>query len=129
VAGRVEDDFSSGPWTGFYTYSAGHRERMDLSLTFREGAVSGAGTDPVGPFMILGRYDPESNEVHWTKSYLGAHSVFYKGCRDNRGIWGTWEIHPGLTGGFHIWPKGQGEGSVEHAEADVDLPVDARPPS
>jgi len=117
----MEDDFTSGPWTGFYTYAGGHRERMDLSLTFREGAVSGAGTDPVGPFMILGRYDAESNEVHWTKSYLGRHSVYYKGFRDNRGIWGTWEIRSDFTGGFHIWPQGQGVGAVEKAEAETPV--------
>lgn len=118
----VEEEFTSGPWTGFYTYSGGRRERMDVSLTFREGTVSGAGSDPVGRFMILGRYDAGSNEIHWTKTYTGAHSVFYKGCRDNRGIWGTWEIHPGWTGGFHLWPKGQGEGAVEEAEAEIEAP-------
>ena len=121
----MEEDFSSGPWVGFYTYAGGRRERMDLSLTFREGSVSGAGTDPVGPFIIVGRYTAETNEVHWTKSYLGAHSVYYKGFRDDRGIWGTWEISPGWTGGFHIWPKGQGEGAAQEAEADVEAPIEA----
>jgi hypothetical protein len=123
----VDDDFGSGPWTGFYTYSTKHRERMDLSLSFRQGVLSGAGVDPVGPFSIAGRYDAESKEVHWTKTYLGRHDVFYKGYRDNRGIWGTWEIHPGLRGGFHIWPEGQGEGEAVRAEAEVDAPAPARP--
>lgn len=121
----MEDDFSSGPWTGFYTYATGGRGRMRLGLSFRSGAVSGTGSDPVGDFSIRGRYDPESDEVHWTKSYAGAHDVFYRGFRDARGIWGTWEIGPGWTGGFHIWPEGQGEGATEEAEADVDVPVDA----
>jgi hypothetical protein len=123
----VEDDFSSGPWTGFYIYSTRRRERMDLSLTFRQGVVSGAGGDPVGSFSIAGRYDAESNEVRWTKTYPGRHDVFYKGYRDNRGIWGTWEIRPGLTGGFHIWPEGQGEGEAVRAAAQADAPAPARP--
>ena len=38
----MEDEYTSGPWTGFYTYATGAREKMDLSLTFREGIVSGA---------------------------------------------------------------------------------------
>jgi hypothetical protein len=125
---RVEDDFTSGPWTGFYTYSNGRRERMDLSLTFRLGVVTGSGTDPVGPFTIQGRYDPESNEIHWTKTYVGRHDVFYKGCRDNRGIWGTWQIRLSSRGGFHIWPLGQGGGEAERAEAEMDNPVDAVAP-
>ena len=119
----VEDDFTSGPWTGFYNYSNGRRERMDLSLTFKQGVVTGAGTDPVGPFTIQGKYDPETNDIHWTKTYPGRHDVSYRGCRDSRGIWGTWELPWGARGGFHIWPKGQGEGAVEKAEAEVDVPV------
>ena len=82
----MEEDFTSGPWTGFYTYWNDRRERMDLSLTFRQGVVTGSGPDPVGPFTIQGRYDAESNEIHWTKTYPGRHDVFYKGCRDNRDL-------------------------------------------
>lgn len=121
----MDDEYTSGPWTGFYTYAGGHRERMDLSLSFREGRLSGSGSDPVGPFLILGGYDPAKGEVWWTKTYVGAHEVHYKGYRDARGIWGTWEIHPGWTGGFHIWPRGQGEGAAEEAEADLEAPVEA----
>ena len=121
----MEDEYTSGPWTGFYTYANGHRERMDLSLTFREGKVSGCGSDPVGPFRIGGGYDAGRSEVWWTKTYIGAHEVFYKGCRDARGIWGTWEIHAGWKGGFHIWPRGEGEGAAEEAEAGVEAPVEA----
>jgi len=125
----VEDDFTSGPWTGFYTYSNDRRERMDLSLTFKQGVVTGSGYDPVGPFTIQGRYDAETNDIHWTKTYIGRHDVFYKGCRDNRGIWGTWELMTGGRGGFHIWPKGQGGGSESAAEAQMDHPVDAVAPA
>ena len=121
----MDDEYTSGPWTGFYLYANGKRERMDLSLTFREGKITGGGSDPVGAFLIQGRYDAEKGEVWWTKTYLGAHDVFYKGCRDTRGIWGTWEIHAAWKGGFHIWPRGQGEGAAEEAEADVEEPVEA----
>ena len=117
----MEDDFSSGPWTGFYTYSNGVREKMDLSLTFHKGMLSGAGSDPIGDFSLKGQYDAGKNEVHWTKTYLGRHSVYYKGYRDHLGIWGTWDIHPGLTGGFHIWPRGQGEGATQEAAAETPV--------
>jgi hypothetical protein len=119
----MEDEFTSGPWTGFYTYPDGRRERMDLSLSFREGVVSGAGRDPVGPFDIRGRYDAETKGVYWIKTYLGRHSVFYKGCRDPRGIWGTWEIAPFWRGGFHIWPEGGGPGLAEELEAGIEEPA------
>ena len=49
----------------------------------------------------------------------------YKGCRDPRGIWGTWEIAPFAKGGFHIWPEGQGGGAAGEAEAEVGSPADA----
>ena len=55
-------------------------------------------------------------ECHWTKTYLGSHEVFYRGFREGKGIWGTWEIGGGLwgRGGFHIWPKAAGEGAATH---------------
>ncbi len=119
----MEDEFTSGPWTGFYTYPGGRRERMDLSLTFREGKVTGSGSDPVGPFRIAGGYAASSGEAWWTKTYPGAHDVSYRGYRDSRGLWGLWEIRPGWSGGFHIWPKGEGEGAAEEAEAEREVPA------
>lgn len=124
----MEDDFTSGPWVGFYTYPGGRRDRMDLSLSFKQGVVTGAGSDPVGAFGLRGRYAPETREVWWTKTYPGRHDVFYKGYRDARGIWGTWEIHPGWTGGFHIWPEGQGSGGAQAAAEEVEPPVEVREP-
>lgn len=121
----MDDEFTSGPWTGFYTYPGGHRDRMDLSLSFHQGRLSGSGSDPVGPFLVQGGYDSEKGEVWWTKTYLGAHEVFYRGYRDTRGIWGTWEISPVWKGGFHIWPRRQGEGAAEEAEADREAPAEA----
>ena len=90
--------FPSGPWTGFYNYRPGDRHRMDLQLTFANGNMSGDGVDDVGRFLIKGRYDAASRECHWTKTYVGAHDVFYRGFREGKGIWGAWEIGAGLWG-------------------------------
>ena len=104
-----EMNFPSGPWTGFYNYRAGGgRHRMDLSLTFADGRISGGGSDDVARFAIAGGYDSGSGECHWTKSYFGAHTVFYRGFREGKGIWGLWEIMY-ISGGFHIWPLGEEE--------------------
>src|SRR6185503_5598371 len=84
------DAFPSGPWTGFYNYSPKDKHRMDLDLTFAGGKMSGGGNADVG-----------------------AHDVSYRGFREGKGIWGTWEISLFARGGFHIWPKRVGEGETE----------------
>ena len=117
--------YPSGPWTGFYNYRPGDRHRMELELTFANGSLSGTGADDVGRFLIKGRYDVGAGECHWTKSYLGAHDVFYRGFREGKGIWGTWEITIRDHGGFHIWPRGLGDGEEQSASAEVAVPVDA----
>ena len=117
--------FPSGPWTGFYNYGPGDRHRMQLHLSFAGGRMSGDGVDDVGRFLIKGRYDTANKECHWTKTYPGSHDVFYRGFREGKGIWGTWEISIRWHGGFHIWPRAAGEGE-EHAEmAASEEPVDA----
>jgi hypothetical protein len=98
---------------------------MDLQLTFANGNMSGDGMDDVGRFLIKGRYDAASHECYWTKSYLGAHDVFYRGFREGKGIWGTWEITIRHHGGFHIWPRQAGEGEERAESASVEEPVDA----
>jgi hypothetical protein len=65
---------------------------MDLGLDFANGRVSGEGNDVVGAFVISGRFDSAKGECDWTKTYIGAHDVFYRGFREGKGIWGTWEI-------------------------------------
>src|SRR5438067_5662595 len=88
-----EQNFPSGPWTGFFTYNhSPSKHRMDLTLTFSNGAISGDGADGIGLFIIAGRYDATAGECHWTKTYVGAHDVFYRGFRESKGIWGLWEI-------------------------------------
>ena len=98
---------------------------MQLHLTFSQGILSGDGNDDVGRFLIKGRYDAPSRECHWTKSYVGAHDVFYRGFREGKGIWGTWEITIQHHGGFHIWPRDAGEGEQKFESAVQTEPVDA----
>jgi hypothetical protein len=108
----TELNYQSGPWTGFYNYGSGTRKhRMDLSLTFSNGRISGLGSDDVERFLIAGRYEA-GGECHWTKTYVGSHDVFYRGFREGNGIWGTWELSF-MCGGFHIWPRGEEEGAQE----------------
>ena len=117
--------FPSGPWTGFYNYYPGDCHRMDLHLTFANGNMSGEGNDDIGRFLIRGRYDASTRECCWTKSYVGAHDVFYRGFREGKGIWGTWEINILGHGGFHIWPRHAGDGESQGESAVQAEPVDA----
>jgi hypothetical protein len=98
---------------------------MDLHLSFANGNMAGDGTDDIGRFFINGRYDAANRECSWTKTYVGAHDVFYRGFREGKGIWGTWEIGILSRGGFHIWPRQAGEGGAEMERAVSEEPVDA----
>ena len=98
---------------------------MDLALTFSNGQMSGEGSDDIGRFLIRGRYDATSRECYWTKSYIGAHDVFYRGFREGKGIWGTWEIRSLGHGGFHIWPRSAGQGDAESEDEAIEQSVDA----
>ena len=118
-----DDLFPSGPWTGFYNYSPKDKHRMDLGLTFAGGNLTGDGNDDVGRFTIRGQYDPKSLECSWIKTYVGAHDVFYRGFREGKGIWGTWEIKLRNHGGFHIWPKRAGEGEIKTESKEQAAPT------
>jgi hypothetical protein len=98
---------------------------MDLHLTFVNGSMTGDGVDDVGRFLIRGRYDPSDKECYWTKSYVRAHNVFYRGFREGKGIGGTWEITNFAHGGFHIWSRQASEGGQEAAAAEAEKSVDA----
>jgi hypothetical protein len=98
---------------------------MDLTLIFADGSVSGDGFDDVGRFLIKGRYDADSRECYWTKTYPGSHDVFYRGFRDGNGIWGRWEIAVHDHGGFHIWPRGLSEGEETAESTARAKPVEA----
>ena len=98
---------------------------MELQLTFADGNMTGDGVDDIGRFRIKGRYEAPTRECYWTKTYLGAQDVFYRGFREGKGIWGTWEINIFGHGGFHIWPRQAGEGEAESESAVQAEPVDA----
>ena len=120
--------FPSGPWTGFYNYSPKDKHRMDLNLTFASGRLDGHGVDNVGRFTIQGSYDAKSLECAWRKTYLGAHAVSYRGFREGKGIWGTWEITQFVSGdsgkgGFHIWPVASEHGAAEETPAEEPVPT------
>ncbi len=113
-------NFPSGQWIGFYTYrNQAERYLMDLVLEFRDGRISGEGADGIGYFGIDGRYFAKGGECSWIKSYYGSHSVEYSGFRERKGIWGTWLIDDDATGGFHIWPIGEGA-PIEKLKEEVE---------
>jgi hypothetical protein len=118
--------FPSGPWKGFFLQpTLSGRHWMELSLTFRNGVLTGDGRDWVGAFLFRGRYELDSGKCWWTKQYIGKHSIFYQGYNEGKGIWGTWEWseNQGWRGGFHIWPKAMGDPSQQRLVEEVEEPV------
>lgn len=120
------DLFPSGPWTGFFLdRRLPGKHQMELRLTFASGRMTGNGRDRIGPFIISGRYDTGDGRCAWTKQYVGAHAVHYAGFNEGKGIWGTWEID-GEKGGFHIWPEGMADPTVQHLSEEADEPVEVQ---
>lgn len=110
--------FPSGKWQGFYLYSSGPdaaRHRMDFTLNFRDGNITGSGSDDVGGFSWRGTYDVSTLSVHMVKQYA-SHTVDYQGMADTTGIYGTWSM-TFMKGGFHIWPKQDNRESKEEEVA------------
>lgn len=66
-----------------------------------------------------------TKECYWTKTYVGRHDVFYKGFREGKGIWGTWEYWKLSSGGFKIWPLAGGSDDDESKPEEKEQPVDA----
>jgi hypothetical protein len=125
---ETDSRFPSGPWTGFFLQkSQPGRHRMELRLTFRNGAMEGEGRDWVGRFVVRGRYSVADGRCHWSKRYLGAHDVFYQGYNEGKGIWGVWEMprEPAHNrrGGFHIWPEGMHDPTGQHLTEEADVPL------
>jgi len=121
----MSEDFPSGEWTGFYNYRPGDRHRMDLQLSFSNGLIAGTGNDDVGAFVVKGTYDSANRACSWRKRYMAAHTVFYRGFREGKGIWGTWEVEVLNHGGFHIWPKAAGEQVERKESVEAIEPEDA----
>jgi hypothetical protein len=97
--------FPSGPWMGYFLQWQ-RQIRTELTLTFCNGIMTGAGGDFVGAFVVKGRYQTSDGKCWWTKQYLGLHQVAYSGWSEGQGIWGLWDIRGIGRGGFRIWPKG-----------------------
>jgi len=96
---------------------------MDLHLDFSNGRMSGGGNDDVGRFAVQGHYEAKGGECTFKKTYVGAHTVFYSGFGEEKGIWGTWHIGPLFRGGFHIWPRKSGQGEETSIPEEVVVPV------
>ena len=99
---------------------------MKLGLSFTlDGRISGEGIDDIAPFTIRGTFDPATNAADWTKSYVGAHSVEYRGLYDGRTICGNWTLEF-MSGGFWIWPGAMDAGETLRAEEEVPAEVSAK---
>jgi hypothetical protein len=128
---ETDQRFPSGRWVGFWLQKEVPPGKFptEVHLTFRAGKLTGEGRDKVGKFTFEGSYDLQSGRCRWIKRYAGKHAVFYQGFNEGKGIWGTWDIPLGpqygsLRGGFHIWPEGMPDPTLEHLSAEADLPVE-----
>lgn len=94
--------------------------RLRVNVTL-EGALSGAGMDSCGPFLIEGTYSPSSAQVVFSKTY-SSHKVAYKGFWDGSQVVGVWSISTGWLqrGEFEIWPE-QGEVSVTELMSESEV--------
>ena len=126
-APEVDDRFPSGRWIGFFLQKGFRgRQSMELVLRFSEGIIHGEGRDPVGEFLIRGRYETADGRCHWHKRYIGQHDVFYRGFNEGKGIWGVWEIRSDWFSdrdGFQIWPEGMADPTQQRDSASEELPV------
>jgi len=68
-------------------------------------------TDDIGRFLIKGRYDCQSSESYWTKSYLVRTTSSTADFGRAKGIWGTWNWNsqPGVS---RFVPKKAGESTA-----------------
>lgn len=122
---ETDSRFPSGEWTGFFLQRiVPGRHWMDLHLIFRNGILDGEGRDWVGKFLFKGRYSVEDGRCHWTKTYIGKHSIFYKGFNEGKGIWGTWEYEANWKGGFYIWPIAMGDPTQQKLAEALEAPVE-----
>jgi hypothetical protein len=124
MSDATSDLFPSGPWTGFFLdRRVPGRHQMELRLTFADGRMTGEGRDRVGTFAVDGVYSPADGRCAFTKQYVKRHAVHYAGYNEGKGIWGTWKLSDD-TGGFHIWPEGMADPTVQHLSEEADEPVE-----
>lgn len=126
--GRDETDerFPSGEWVGFWLQRGftGRQWMRGVHLRFSGGRVMGHGSDCVGDFDFAGRYELETGKCEMVKQYVDAHPVVYRGQNEGDGnwIWGVWNMVV-EQGGFHLWPKGEDDPTVERLRAEKELPA------
>jgi len=93
-------------WKGWFKQDG---DRYDMYLqNFQynnEGEIWGHGNDDVGTFNISGRLNWDHNGFEFHKSYVGAHTVIYRGKRTQRAFTGRWEIPGNCDGVFTIYPS------------------------
>lgn len=99
---------------------------MQLRLKFADSLVTGTGIDDIAPFHIRGTCDAVNLECYWLKTYPGSHDVAYRGFREGKGIWGTWNIRHLSQGGFHIWPIGGEEAATSTRTEEVSTWVETQ---
>ena len=92
---------------------------MQCQLNFREGKVTGGGSDDIGAFSWQGVYSTSGMFCRMVKQYA-THVIFYDGMADESGIYGTWSQGNYFTGGFHLWPKSGGN-EEEAVEEKVNV--------
>ncbi len=121
--------FPSGKWVGFYLDKRmPGRHQMEMELTFAAGRLTGTGRDRVGSFTLTGTYDVADGKCQWVKQYVGAHRIDYHGFNEGKGIWGTWDYHSVVTGGFHIWPEGMEDPTVPRLQEEAEVPMERPAP-
>lgn len=116
---ETDKRFPSGLWMGYWMQGF-IKGKMQLTLEFIDGTVSGEGTDPVGSFTMKGIYSLKHNMVSMVKQYHGAHSVGYCGCAADGGLNGTWRI-PRFpeTDEWRLWPV-EDEFEIVHLAIETD---------
>ena len=122
---ETDPRFPSGEWTGFFLQPVlpGHHW-MELHLTFQLGILKGEGRDWVGKFFIKGHYQVDDGKCWWHKTYVGKHSIWYKGFNEGKGIWGVWEFEKSWKGGFHIWPVAMGDPTKLKLSEAIEVPAE-----
>lgn len=98
--------YPSGRREGFWVQKEFGRQPMhEFVLNFRDGDITGHGTDLIGEFTFAGAYDVQTGRVLMVKQYHGRHVVRYAGDPDGEGcIQGTWNIGDTWTGPFLLRP-------------------------
>ena len=132
---ETDPRFPSGRWVGFWIqrYAPAGRHQTELTLRFCGGTLNGEGRDWVGRYAVQGTYDLADGRCRWTKRYLERHDVFYEGFNEGRGIWGSWSIRDddgsvAGHGGFHIWPEGLPDPTLERLSEEAPVPAEAAEP-